>query len=433
MNEVINTLQEIYHEIKTFSEIHKLDKKPYNLFKVLEVEEKEVLMCRVLTDLLNPEGLHGQGEKYLKSFLNIIFDEEDSEGICSTAHVYKEYPITKDKRIDIVIASADRFIPIEVKINAGEQKSQCFDYFNFAKHHDSNIKLVYLTKWGYEPSDYSLSSANGKEILSLENVKCISFAKDILGWLADMIQTEEDSCMAEMLRQYKGAIEEFTLFINEDLQMEVAEKIAESEEHFRSMLVIQQAANKAKALLITKVMAEIEKQMISVAKKYGLKKETRFEWYEYPENATERYYLQSASTYPGINYVVEHAILPSDIELWFRVEVDDVLFSGFCLFDPNAISEEGKGNQLDNPSKKIEQALAEYMNLEEATFDAWWVQWWYLPTGKEEYRLDRDHIPNFKDMNEAAVRLSNEEYRKEFVSKIISVIDSKIGSLLIEW
>ena len=33
----------------------------YNLFSVLGIETKEVLICRVLADLLNPRGQHGMG------------------------------------------------------------------------------------------------------------------------------------------------------------------------------------------------------------------------------------------------------------------------------------------------------------------------------------------------------------------------------------
>lgn len=43
-------------------------KSEYNIFHILEVTEKEVVMCRFLTDLLNPEGQHGCGTLFLKSF-----------------------------------------------------------------------------------------------------------------------------------------------------------------------------------------------------------------------------------------------------------------------------------------------------------------------------------------------------------------------------
>ena len=39
----------------------------YNLFRTLEISGKEVLMCRFLADLLNPEGDHGCGILFLKT------------------------------------------------------------------------------------------------------------------------------------------------------------------------------------------------------------------------------------------------------------------------------------------------------------------------------------------------------------------------------
>ena len=39
--------------------------------------------------------------------------------------------------------------------------------------------------------------------------------------------------------------------------------------------------------------------------------------------------------------------MPDGKQLWFRVEVEHCLFAGFCVFDPNAESEEGHGDQVD--------------------------------------------------------------------------------------
>ena len=61
--------------------------------------------------------------------------------------VTKEYVTDHDRRIDIVIRNADYFIPVEVKIYAGEQQGQCFDYFKYAK----NAPIVYLTPFGTPP------------------------------------------------------------------------------------------------------------------------------------------------------------------------------------------------------------------------------------------------------------------------------------------
>lgn len=97
------------------------------------MSDKEVLMCRVLADFLNPNGMHGKGTKYLEQFLDEVLHRKDYKLICEKAHVFKEYLIGEDRRIDIVIETREVFIPIEVKIHAREQRAQCYDYYMYAK------------------------------------------------------------------------------------------------------------------------------------------------------------------------------------------------------------------------------------------------------------------------------------------------------------
>ncbi len=136
-------------------------------------------MCGILADFLNPEGSHGEGSKYLKEFFRTVLHEDVSDEILKDARVYKEYPITNDRRIDIVISYRGGFIPIEVKINADDQRSQCYDYYHFAYVKDKETYIVYLTKTGYKPSAYSLTGELGDK-LNDEKVRCISFNKDII-------------------------------------------------------------------------------------------------------------------------------------------------------------------------------------------------------------------------------------------------------------
>ena len=50
-----------------------LKTKDYNIFSVLQIQSKEVLICRMIADLLNPRGQHGAGAEYLKIFLMVSF------------------------------------------------------------------------------------------------------------------------------------------------------------------------------------------------------------------------------------------------------------------------------------------------------------------------------------------------------------------------
>ena len=92
----------------------------FNIFKVLGIENKEVLVCRLLGDLLDPCGTHGLKEKPLKLFLKQLQRDFTSDEI-ENASVVLEDKTNDNRRADIVIFIGNDVIPIEVKIWAGDQ------------------------------------------------------------------------------------------------------------------------------------------------------------------------------------------------------------------------------------------------------------------------------------------------------------------------
>lgn len=203
----------------------------YNIFSVLEVDDKEVIMCRMLADLLNPCGQHGMGEMFLRSFLKDVLHVEKS--VMEDIHrlqVAKEYPIEnlengpkesnrkefnsaekqQPKRIDIVIHGAGHFIPIEVKIDASETGTQCWEYYQYALKHDRDTNLYFLTKHGTFPNNSYDIFALGK---CLKKCKCISFEQDIVKWLYEISKCDFDDAnniVHNIIRQYLNSIMYFT-------------------------------------------------------------------------------------------------------------------------------------------------------------------------------------------------------------------------------
>lgn len=94
-------------------------------------------------------------------------------------------------------------------------------------------------------------------------------------------------------------------------------------------------------------MEEFKRQMDPLKETYHLEEETQIDWYGYEKQA-DQFYDHAYSTYPGINYIVTNIPAFRTYQLWFRIEIDNRLFAGFCLFDPTANSPEGKGNQVDD-------------------------------------------------------------------------------------
>ena len=79
-------------------------------------------------------------------------------------NVYREFQTKEGRRIDILIVFDKFEIIIENKINAGEQESQLEDYYKDRYNNGKEIFLVYLTRWKYEASEYSISKETKEKL-----------------------------------------------------------------------------------------------------------------------------------------------------------------------------------------------------------------------------------------------------------------------------
>jgi len=128
---VVQLLTDVAEEIKRFEAKWRETGEKYNLFKIADIEDDEVIMCRVLADLLDPHGKHCQDSHYLDLFWKAI-SLKLPEGLelrikdtrVKTEYGIKvttEYGIDKNRRIDITLDDGRILVPIEVKIGAGDQ------------------------------------------------------------------------------------------------------------------------------------------------------------------------------------------------------------------------------------------------------------------------------------------------------------------------
>lgn len=159
----------------------------YNVFEVLGVEYKEVIMCRFLGNLLDCRGKHGLGTEPLRLFIRDVLHDEDFGGNLEEAIITLEDSTDNGRRVDIVIYLNSKIYPIEVKIWAGDQSKQLEDYYEnyFGKSKDD--KIYYLTPNGRSPSDKSMGGLDAEKG---GQIVCISFSEDIKNWL-DEVQNIE--------------------------------------------------------------------------------------------------------------------------------------------------------------------------------------------------------------------------------------------------
>lgn len=398
-----------------------------NVFQVLGIGWDEVKMCRFLANLLDPEGDHGCGNLFLKSFLQALLPECPMSGtLLARTWVTTEFLLENGRRIDIVIQNAQYFIPIEVKIDAVEQQGQCYDYYQYAQ----NAPIVYLTRFGTAPSEYSLREKDGPDTLPLDRVRCISWTRDIFKWLTGLLP-ESDGPVKSLVEQYIDAIHSIADEREDRLMEQSVQAVLTSPEFFNAGLELERSMKQAKLALMRLVFEDFKHEMAPLTERYGLELEhdTHYHSYEMPHH--ERFY-DCYSTYPGLNYVIRRAkYQKASLQLWFRLEVVDNLFAGIALFNTEAEPQSGypKGYQVDNITPALIEETAQYLDRDIITPNYWWLAWCY-PNGKYQ---DDDYpdVPNFKTMNQCAVSLVDPQKRREYVRRAVQVFETNLLSYLL--
>lgn len=179
------------------------NKLSHNVFRVLEIETNEVLICRFLGYLLNLKLSKDDQKSPMSLFLSEVLEVDDDAA--SDAYAELEEVIDDRRRVDIVIRSGQHIYPIEVKIWAGDQEAQLYDYYNyyFKNACGKNNKIYYLTPTGWAPPE---SSRGGLRVD--QEIQRLSFENEIARWLS-MINVSAD--LQSLIIQFKEVIKELTM------------------------------------------------------------------------------------------------------------------------------------------------------------------------------------------------------------------------------
>lgn len=237
-------LSQVNQIAKKYDEIYKSTGGYFNIFSIAHIDTDEVVICRVIKELLDPKGSHYQGAAYLQLFMEYVLKQPDfATDELQNAVVEREKLIAGNRRIDLFIkvpGKAD--IPIEMKIYAGDQISQCYDYYKCAH----NSKLYYLTLDGHMPSEKSLAT------LDSTLVKPISFRKDIIDWLMECLRLTETVRIApirEVILQLIDVLRKLTNQAEDKMEKEILNLVMESKDSFKNAELIMSAVKEAEQVM----------------------------------------------------------------------------------------------------------------------------------------------------------------------------------------
>ncbi len=242
MEIIQNLLKEISHIVsneKTQQEERRKRGEYFNIFKVLGLSTSEVrLHSAFLAELLNPNGSHGMGDSFLKSFLGTVIPDFESVFETTSSEVIVEYVIDNISmpdeehggRIDILIRNnSHQAIIIENKIYAEDQPSQLRRYFNYAKdegYGDADFHLLYLTLDGHDASSDSLRDKYNDKV----PYTTISYKEHILSWLKRCTEIAAlQPLVRETIRQYIINLSQLLNIMEESNKNAIIETLTKSE------------------------------------------------------------------------------------------------------------------------------------------------------------------------------------------------------------
>lgn len=221
-------INQFLNEIKTIADSYKrmaeATGENFNIFSLLQVETDEIRThSRFIAELLNPNGIHNQGDVFLKKFLKSFPQIEDFD---ENTRVFVEYYVGKVEKekggqIDILLKdTSGNVIMIENKIYAGEQANQLLRY----KNAFPNGKLFFLTLKGNESNN----------IKNFEDYIPISYENDIVNWLEECKKEAVNiPTLRETISQYINLIKKLThQNLNKKMNKEIINRILKDEETF---------------------------------------------------------------------------------------------------------------------------------------------------------------------------------------------------------
>ncbi len=203
------------------TEIDKVKKEKFNVFRVLGLDANEVRThSAFIAELLDPNGCHLMGDTFLTAFLEEINLPTPYSANGVSLRVEKYIGLVSDDylkggRLDIVLENDERqFLTIENKIHSKEGLNQIRRYLNYEKGQNYVLYLT-LKQEKLELTD--------EELLFCHN---ITYGKEIMSWLKECyLKAIDHPILRESVKQYIKLIEELTSMITDEKQNRELRKI----------------------------------------------------------------------------------------------------------------------------------------------------------------------------------------------------------------
>lgn len=234
----------------------------FNLFTLSSVNNQlENFHSDVIAEILNPEGKHGEGNLFLRLFVEFLNQKHATDIPVSSfecAKVEKEKGINDKGRIDILIHTDTDAIIIENKINnAPDMDKQLLRYYQYCKEQNLNVRaIIYLSLNGFK------KAPNSNDIPKhlVKNIAAYNAKENdlVTAWLKAAMakSTKEDN--RSLLNQYSKLIK-YLANVDMDMKnMDAFFKFVSENNHFQTFETIAQLNRYLPKYRMDKLVAELD-------------------------------------------------------------------------------------------------------------------------------------------------------------------------------
>jgi PD-(D/E)XK nuclease superfamily len=180
----------------------------FNVFKVLRLETYEIYHSNFLGWLLDPSQSHGQGELFLRAFVEVIDkaaprDQRFIKRRSPRTTLFTDAYVTREfgrHDLHIVFPVKRLVICVEHKVRAGEQKAQLARYAEDLLSYYPNYRrtLIYLTPTGLLPTDERWRALSHRQLIcAIANAQehlCLDTPSEVRTFIRNYLQVVESVC-----------------------------------------------------------------------------------------------------------------------------------------------------------------------------------------------------------------------------------------------
>lgn len=340
----------------------------FNVFDVLDRATDEVKgHSAFIGELLNPQGRHGQGGKFLEPFLERLRKlspgktgelGEPADSDAWTVATEKPFVIPREDnqpvtgRIDIILECPTHVLIIENKIYADDQYRQLERYRQYATQTRKTCRLVYLTLDGHEPSAGSLGCLSPHDVLTL------SYESDINAWIDRCIEVASQlPHLRETLVQYQRVIRRLANGTSQREMIREITTLLTDKDSLEAAMEIGKAVRKKKIEIQMNFWTTLEQRLKTILH-LGLGG-----GFSYSPSLVDTYHTNSRKTR---GYGLRFPIEPEDLSIALMVRLDWNIYYGFVLLkdtEEQKFSEHPTANRVMQTLSETETELQPHKDL----------------------------------------------------------------------